>query len=89
MKDTVKPMFSKELILKAFPHKEAILWNLFIALEISVQRDTLKDTDRIGFLCDCHMALYHKDIKKAVELSERAGYGLMAEAITLHWGTNG
>lgn len=77
--------FSKQLILKAFPHKEAVLWNLDVAIEVSLERDNLKDMDRVDFLCDCHKALMAKDIKKAVELAERADYSLMACAIKHHW----
>lgn len=77
--------FSKQTILKAFPHREAVLWNLDVAIEVSLDRDSLKDTDRLDFLCDCHAALQHKEVKKAVELAERAGYSLMAAAISHHW----
>ena len=77
--------FSKATILKAFPHKEACLFNLDVAIELSVGRDNLKDADRLEFLCDCHRALVERDVPKAIELSQRAGYNLMAEAIRLHF----
>lgn len=77
--------FSKELILKAFPHKEAILFNLDVAISLSVARDNLKDESRIEFLCDCHAALQHKDVKLAIDMAEKAGYQLMAQAIATHW----
>lgn len=79
--------FSKELVLKHFPTKEAIVFNLNIAVELAAQADTLPDSDRIDFLCDCHRALQVGDVKKAIELSERAGYSLMASAIKTHWDT--
>ncbi len=81
-------LFSKELILKAFPHKEAILFNLDVAIELSIGKDSLKEEDRIDFLCDCHTAIVNKDIKLAVKLAEQANYRLMARAIQYHWGEN-
>jgi hypothetical protein len=78
--------FSKELLFKCFPHRESILYNLNIAIELSVARDTFEDTDRIGFLCDCHLALQEGDIKKAQELAALAGYNLMAQGIGELWG---
>jgi len=80
--------FSKELILRNFPTKESVLFNLNIGVELAAVKDSLKDNDRLDFLCDCHTALERKDIKKAADLARRAGYALMAEAITLHWGIN-
>ncbi len=83
--EEVLSKFSKQTILKAFPHKEAVLWNLDVAITLSLERDNLKDVDRVDFLCDCHRALQNKDVKKAIELSEKAGYSLMAAAIKEHW----
>jgi len=78
--------FSKQTVLKAFPHKEAILFNLDVAISLSVERDNLKDESRIDFLCDCHKALQNKDTKLAIDMAEKAGYQLMAQAIATHWG---
>ena len=78
--------FSDELVKKNFPTKESILFNLNIAIELSVTRDNLQDADRIDFLCDCHTAIVNKDIKLAVKLAEQANYRLMARAIQHHWG---
>ena len=78
-------MFSRELILKCFPHKEAVLYNLHVAIELSLEHNTLQDDDRIDILCECHNFLVEKDLIQAVNRANKAGYFLMAAAILEHW----
>lgn len=80
-------VFSNELILRCFPHKEAILFNLNVAVELAASRDSVEDFDRIDHLCKCHEFLRIGSIDKAENSATMAGYRLMAEAIQYHFAT--
>ena len=75
-------MISLELALKCFPHKEAILYNLDVALQL---KDELVEPDRIQLLCECHEALRDNRYKEAAKLSRQANYECMAIAIEHHF----
>lgn len=81
-------MFSHQLIKKLYPHKETILYNLEVAIQINHSRESMTDLDRVDKLCDCHAALVNNKIEEAAELSKAAGYNAMAEAILFHFPSN-
>ena len=79
-------MLSQELILKCFPNKECILYNLEIAL--SIHHAKTEEPDRVNFLCQCYHFLRNNQINEAIQSAEHAGYRCMARAIQYHYGTN-
>lgn len=74
---------SRELTLKCFPHKEAVIYN--IELSLQVLQDSTEDIDRATKLAEVHNLLREKKIVEAVSLTERIGYKLMSLAIGIHW----
>lgn len=80
-------MFTASLIKKCFPHKEAILFNLDVAISLANDQGVLEDDDRITLLCQCHRLLQVGNAGAAVEAAKLAGYSLMAAAIAYHFGS--
>jgi len=78
-------MFTVDLIKKCFPHKEAILYNLDVAIELAFGAEKLAEDERIDILCSVHAALCAKDIPRAAKEARAAGYNLMAAAIEYHY----
>lgn len=76
-------MLSKELTIKCFPHKESVLFNIDLCLQILGATES--EPDRIESLCRVHQSLRDNNILDAIEKTRRAGYILMAQAIALHW----
>ncbi len=82
-------MFTASLIKKCFPHKEAILFNLDVAVSLANDQGVLEDDDRITLLCQCSRLLQVDNVAGAVKAAELAGYNLMAAAISYHFGPSG
>lgn len=78
-------MFTTDIIKKCFPHKEAILYNLDVALELAFAKETVAEDERIDILCSVHAALCANDIPRAAKGARAAGYNLMAAAIEYHY----
>lgn len=76
-------MLSKELTLKCFPHKEAVIYNIELCLQLHGKIH--EEQDRVDGLCEVHRYLREENYKLAIDRSRRAGYNLMAQAIALHW----
>lgn len=74
---------TEELILKCFPNKECILYNLDTAVCIS------EESDRINLLCQCYHSLRNNQIEDAIQFSKMAGYRCMAAAIEYHYQDDG
>lgn len=83
-----KFMFTASLIKKCFPHKEAILFNLDVAVSLANDQGVLEDDDRITLLCQCSRLLQVDNVAGAVKAAELAGYNLMAAAIAYHFEPN-
>jgi hypothetical protein len=79
------PKFTTTLIKQCFPHKEAIMFNLDIAVEIASSNECIADEERVRLLCQCRRHLESGNVGDAVEAARSAGYNLMAEAIKFHF----
>ena len=77
--------FSKSLVLNCFPNKEAIQYNIDIALQLMNESEKLADEERIVHLCECHKALVKKRYEEASLRAAEAGYKLMGAAIKHHY----
>lgn len=79
--------FSKQLILRCFPTRESVLFNIDTALQLldKTKKDDKLEKDRVNLLCQCHQALVKNDINEAALFAIKANYSIMAEAILLHW----
>jgi hypothetical protein len=76
-------MLSEKLVRKCFPHKEAVLYNLDVAL--SLLDKNIYEEERVTKLVWCYESLRKGDIDEAVKHAERAGYRCMAQAIRLYF----
>lgn len=79
-------MLSQELVLKCFPNKECILYNLETAL--SIAHSKTEEPDRISLLCKCYHSIRGDEIEDAINFSNLAGYKCMARAIKHYYGAN-
>lgn len=77
--------FTTTLVKQCFPHKEAILFNLNMAVEIADSNECIADEERVRLLCECRRCLEGQRIDEAIEAARSAGYNLMAEAIKFHF----
>jgi hypothetical protein len=77
--------FTNTLIKQCFPHKEAILFNLGVAVELANASESIQDDERIHLLCSVMRCLEDKNWDGAISAARAAGYNLMAEAIKVHF----
>jgi len=76
---------SNELVLKCYPHKESILYNLDIAFFLHNKKRNWIDGDRIETLVKCRQYLQNGNSQEAYKQAKKANYLCMAEAILIHW----
>lgn len=76
-------MLTDKTVLKCFPHKEAILYNLDVAISLAGQK--VHEEERIDKLVWCYECLRKDDIEGAIRNATFAGYECMAKAIAIHW----
>lgn len=76
-------MLTDKTVLKCFPHKEAILYNLDVAVSLAGQK--IGEEERIDKLVWAYECLRKNDVNGAVQNVTFAGYECMARAIKLHY----